>query len=180
MQAPEDILRFWFEAHGPDDWFAGRPALDAEIAARFSDTHARVAAGEGYSWRRTPEGRLAEIIVLDQFSRQLFRGEARAYAQDGAALALAQETIAQGLDQKLPPDRRLFIYLPYEHSESLVIQAHAIRLFQSLGDEKNLEFARRHFEVIQRFGRFPRRNVALGRDSTPEEQAYIDSGEDAF
>lgn len=180
MQSAEDVLRFWFEEHGQDDWFGGKPEFDAELKARFAATHEAVAAGEGYVWRHSIEGRLAEVIVLDQFSRQLHRGSPRAFAQDGMALVLAQEAVAQHLDQQLPPVRRVFLYMPYQHSESIVIQAHSVRLFQALGDEEMLKYARGHFDVIQRFGRFCKRNAALGRTSTPEELAYIEQTEGVF
>jgi uncharacterized protein (DUF924 family) len=180
MQAPEDVIRFWFVDHGQPDWFGGKPEFDAEIAAKFTATHAAVAAGEAYTWRKTAEGRLAEIIVLDQFSRQLFRGQAKAFATDGMALVLAQEAIAQGLDKELDTMQRTFLYLPYQHSESPSLQAQSLRLFQSIGNEQGIQFARWHVDVIQRFGRFPKRNKALGRESTPEELAYINSGEHTF
>ena len=180
MQAPEDVLKFWFVDHGQEDWFGGKPEFDAKLAAQFSATHERIAAGEGYLWRSSAEGRLAEIIVLDQFSRQLYRGSPKAFASDGMALVLAQEMVAQGLDQKLTPGQRVFVYLPYEHAESLAMQAHSLRLFQSIGIEQATQFAKWHVEVIQRFGRFPKRNKALGRESTPEELAYIESKEHPF
>jgi uncharacterized protein (DUF924 family) len=180
MQAPEDVLKFWFEDHGRDDWFGGKAEFDAEIVARFGATHAGVAAGEAYTWRKTPEGRLAEIIVLDQFSRHIHRGKAQAFATDGMALILAQEAVALGIDQKLDPMKRVFLYLPYEHSESPTMQAHSLRLFQSLGIDEVTQFAKWHVEVIQRFGRFPKRNAALGRESTPEELVYIESKEHTF
>jgi uncharacterized protein (DUF924 family) len=180
MQSADDVLTFWFEEHGPDDWFGGKPEFDAELKARFAATHDAVAAGEGFVWRTSPEGRLAEVIVLDQFSRQLHRGSARAFAQDGMALVLAQEMVAQKLDLILPAEHRMFVYMPYQHAESLVIQAQSLRLFQALGDPKMSDYARWHFEVIQRFGRFCKRNAVLGRDSTPEELAYIAQSDRVF
>lgn len=180
MQSPDEVLRFWFEEHGPDDWFSGKPEFDALLKARFEPTHEAVARGEGFVWRGTTDGRLAEIIVLDQFSRQLYRNSPKAFSQDGMALVLAQEMIAHGLDRDLPLDRRLFIYMPYQHAESRVIQAQSVRLFQSLGDENYLNFARWHFDVIQRFGRFSKRNTVLGRESTPEELAYIAESDRVF
>jgi len=180
MQSPDDVLAFWFEEHGEDDWFAGKPEFDAAIAARFTATHEAVSAGEGYLWRKSIAGRLAEIIVLDQFSRQLHRGNGRAFAQDRMALVLAQEAVAQQLDRDLPAERRTFLYMPYMHSESMVIQAHSLRLFQGLGDEKSTQFAQWHVDVIRRFGRFPKRNAPLGRESTAEELAYMASDEHGF
>lgn len=173
MQSPDDVLSFWFDEHGQEDWFGGKPEFDAALAARFAPTHAAVAAGEAYLWRKSIEGRLAEIIVLDQFSRQLYRGSPKAFVQDGMALVLAQEAIATGLDQNLPVFRRMFLFMPFVHSESLVMQAQSIRLFQSFGEEGWLKYAHGHLETIQKFGRFPARNKALDRESTPDELAYI-------
>jgi len=169
----QDVIHFWFHECTPEDWFGGKAEFDARLAARFTETHARVALGEAFAWRATPEGRLAEIIVLDQFSRQLHRGSARAFASDDMALALAQEAVAGGHDLAVPAERRSFFYMPYEHSESLVIHAEAERLFVALGDEEMLKYERDHAEIIRRFGRFPKRNAALGRETTPEEAAYL-------
>lgn len=180
MRTADDVLKFWFEEHGPTDWFSGKPEFDAEIAAAFADTHAAIARGEGWGWRSTPDGRLAEIIVLDQFSRQLFRGEARAFATDGMALALAQEAVGGGHHNFVSPERRGFFLLPFMHAESLPMQQESVRLYLALGHPEQLKFAQAHADVIQRFGRFPRRNLALGRVSTPEEEAYIVSSQGAF
>ena len=175
---PDDVLAFWFTEHGRDDWFAGGAAFDAKCAERFGDTHARAARAELWEWRGTLDGRLAEIILLDQFSRQLYRGSARAFACDLMAVALAQEVVAGGRDRDLPDDRRAFLYLPFEHAESLVLQDESVRLFSDLGQPEYLEYALAHREVIARFGRFPMRNAALGRASTPEEVSYIASRND--
>lgn len=180
MDRFEEIIRFWFIEHGRDDWFSGSADFDAVLAARFAETHARVSLGEAFAWRAAPEGRLAEIIVLDQFSRQLHRGKPQAFAQDGMALVLAQEAVAQGFDKLLPVERRSFLYMPYMHSESLVIQDQGLPLFESLGDDELVDFARRHRDVIARFGRYPRRNTALGRASGEAELAYVASGKDMF
>src|SRR5688572_25191820 len=160
MKSADDVIRFWFEDHGPDDWFSARPEFDSALAAAFTETHAAVAAGEAWGWRTTPEGRLAEIIVLDQFSRQLFRVSPPAFAQDAMALALAQEAVAGGLDQAVALDRRRFLYMPYMHSESLVIHNEALRLFTSLGEDETLKFEVAHADCLRRFGRHPRRNAA--------------------
>lgn len=173
MQGPEAILQFWFVEHGPEDWFGGKPEFDAELAARFSDLHPQVARGEAWAWRGTPRGRLAEIVVLDQFSRQLHRGSAEAFAQDKMALVLAQEAVAAGADAALERVWAGFLYMPYMHAESLVIQDEGVRLFTRHGDENSLDFMREHRRTIARFGRFPFRNAALGRPSTPEELAYM-------
>ncbi|MDB5621521.1 MAG: hypothetical protein JWR39_84 [Devosia sp.] len=173
MKTADDVLQFWFTEHGREDWFGGKPEFDQQLAQRFADTHPHVARGEAWTWRRTPAGRLAEIIVLDQFSRQLHRGSREAFACDPMALALAQEAIAAGADHGVDAIRRPFFYLPFMHSESPVIQREGVRLYQALGDPEQLEFQLQHLHAIERFGRFPFRNKALGRLSTPEEQQYI-------
>lgn len=175
MRSAEDVTRFWFVEHGPDDWFGGDAGFDAALAAEFTPTHAAVARGEAWPWRNSPEGRLAEIIVLDQFSRQLCRGLAAAFAQDGMALVLAQEAVALGADKQVAPERAAFFYMPYMHAESLVIQDEGVRLFEALGNQNSLDFMRAHRETIARFGRFPFRNTALGRQSTQEELAYMEA-----
>jgi len=173
MRTAEEVHRFWFVEHGSEDWFGASAEFDAAIAARFGNTHAAVMRGEAFGWRTSARGRLAEIIVLDQFSRQLFRGAAGAFAQDGMALVLAEELVAQGLDTALDESERLFAYLPYMHSESLVMHDEALRLFTALGNEKALDFEKKHRETLARFGRYPKRNAALGRESSREELAYI-------
>lgn len=175
MHSPEDVIRFWFHDHGARDWFSARPEFDAEVAGHFTETHARAARGEAWRWRATPEGRVAEVIVLDQFSRQLFRGAARAFASDAMALALAQEAVARGDDRALTPDQRMFLYMPYMHSESLVIHEAGMPLFRALGLKDNLKAAEEHLALIRRFGRYPKRNAALNRTSTPEEEVYLSS-----
>lgn len=181
MRSAAEIIAFWFIDHGPDDWFGGKPAFDAALAQQFAETHFHVARGEAYTWRGTAEGRLAEIIVLDQFSRQLHRGSPLAFAQDSMALALAQEAVAQGADQQLDPVRRPFFYLPYMHSESLVIHDEAMRLYTALGAADQLDFETRHRAAIARFGRFPFRNRVLGRQSSPQELAYMaEAGDRSF
>ncbi|MGV3650014.1 MAG: DUF924 family protein [Devosia sp.] len=173
MITPDAVLTFWFSEHGQSDWFGGGPEFDALIAEKFGEAHAGIAKGEAWQWRQTAEGRLAEIIVLDQFSRQLFRNDPRAYAQDPMALALAQEMVAQRLDRALPEERRMFVYLPYMHSESLAIHDEALRLYTELGNPDTLDCERKHQAAIARFGRYPFRNAPLGRQSTPEEEAYM-------
>lgn len=174
MRTHDDVLDFWFVRHTQDDWFGGKPEFDALLAEHFAETHARVAMGEAWRWRETAMGRLAEIIVLDQFSRQLYRGSARAFAQDPMALALAQEVVAQGLDRDMGLTERNFLYLPYMHSESLVVHEEAMRLFSAMNNAEILDYEIKHRDCIARFGRFPFRNAALGRASTPEELAYIE------
>jgi uncharacterized protein (DUF924 family) len=180
MKTPRDVLKFWFDDHGPDDWFASKPEFDELIRAGFADTHATLARGEGSSWRSTTAGRLAEIIVLDQFSRQLYRGNARAFASDGMALVLAQEAAAGGHHHFVLMPRRMFFLLPFMHAESPMVQAESLRLHTALGAPDIMKFADGHATCIRRFGRFPRRNAALGRVSTAEEEAYMANGEGAF
>jgi uncharacterized protein (DUF924 family) len=177
MKSAEQVLHFWFVEHGQKDWFGGGPEFDARLAAAFGETHLAVAAGEAWQWRRTPEGRLAEIIVLDQFSRQLHRGDAKAFASDTMALALAQEAVAGGHDLALDQQKRMFMYMPYMHSESLRVHEESLRLFSALGIEEALNFELAHIEVLKRFGRYPRRNAVLGRTSTSVEAEYCASDE---
>ena len=180
MQGADDVIDFWFVQHGTDDWFGGKAEFDAALAADFADTHAAVARGEAWQWRQSPAGRLAEIIVLDQFSRQLHRGSAEAFAQDKMALVLAQEAIAAGADQALELERRMFLYMPFMHAESLLIQEEGVQLFAQF-DADLQKFMTGHRDTIARFGRFPFRNKALGRTSTPEETAYMaEQGERVF
>lgn len=176
-----EIIKFWFTDHGREDWFGGGRKFDALVKARFGATHASAAKAELSAWRATPAGRLAEIIVLDQFSRQIHRGRPEAFACDAMALTLAQEAVRAGADRKLSPERRLFIYMPFMHSESPLVHREAMRLFASLGNQDALRFERAHRDVIARFGRYPKRNRALGRKSTRAERAYIESrGKAAF
>ena len=178
--SPEHVLTFWFDEHTKDDWYGGQAAFDDKVRAHFGDLVPQAEACELFNWRTSPQGRLAEIIILDQFTRQLFRGEARAFASDNLALALAQEAVASGDDLKLTPDQRQFLYMPYMHSESLIIQDESLRVFAEL-NEGLLKFAEGHRAVIQRFGRFPKRNEALGRTPTQPERDYIaDSGNSMF
>ncbi|WP_404406466.1 DUF924 family protein [Pelagibacterium halotolerans] len=172
MQAKE-VLEFWFERHGPDDWFGGDGDFDDACREALSGVHAKAVRAELWAWRETPEGRLAEIILLDQLSRQLYRGQPQAFSSDTMAVSLAQEIVYRGLDEGFTEHQKLFVYMPFQHAESLPIQEEAVRLFRSLGNDDLLQYALDHRDVIVRFGRFPKRNAALGRASTPEEEAYI-------
>lgn len=173
MQDAGEIIQFWFTECSSEDWFGAKPEFDQQLHDRFFDLHGKVAAGEAFGWRATALGRLAEILVLDQFSRQFYRGDARSFASDDMALALAQELVAQGLDADLDQNQKMFAYMPYMHSESLVIHDEAVRLFTALGSEDTLKFEMMHKALLERFGRYPKRNAALGRKSTPEELDYI-------
>ena len=173
MTSFSDVIAFWFDELEPSDWWTKSIDFDQSIADRFGALHAAAAAGELWQWRREPLGRLAEILVLDQFSRNMFRDRSQAFAHDAMALALAQEAVAQGDDQPLSPPQRCFLYMPYMHSESRVVHEEAMRLFDQPGLEKNLDFERRHKVIIDQFGRYPHRNAILGRSSTPEEAAFL-------
>lgn len=181
MRSADEVLGFWFEEHGQEDWFGADPTFDEKLREGFFDTHAALMRGEGWSWRVSARGRVAEIIVLDQFSRQLHRGSAQSFAGDLAALCLAQELVASKKDKDLPDNYRMFALMPYMHSESLAVHEEAVRLFTELGMEGVLDFEMRHKQVIEKFGRYPKRNAALGRNSTPQERAYIaESGDSMF
>ena len=169
---PDTVLHFWFKEITPAQWWKVDPDFDGLIAERFGALHASAAQGECFSWRGTPQGRLAEVIVLDQFSRNLHRGKAGAFACDAMALALAQEAVAAALDLALPVAERAFLYMPYMHSESRLIHVEAERLFAERAPE-NLDFEMRHKAIVDRFGRYPHRNQALGRESTAEELAFL-------
>lgn len=170
---PQPILHFWFEDLTPKQHFVKDAALDETISARFGDTLEAAARCELFAWRATPEGRLAEIIVLDQFSRNAYRDTPRAFAQDALALVLAQELVASTQDRSLPAAQRVFAYMPYMHSESRVVHVQAVALFSQPGLEGNLPFALSHRAIIERFGRYPHRNAVLGRASTDEELAFL-------
>jgi uncharacterized protein (DUF924 family) len=167
------IINFWFTELTEKQHFAKDAALDALIAHRFGAVLEAGARCELFGWRGSPQGRLAEIIVLDQFSRNVWRDTPRAFAQDALALALAQELVARGDDAQLPVAQRRFAYMPYMHSESLLVHEEALRLFAAPGLENNLDFERRHLAILQRFGRYPHRNAILGRESTPEEIEFL-------
>ena len=157
------------------DWFGGGASLDAQIRERFLEVHKQASAGLCVSWRREGAlGRLAEIVVLDQFSRNLYRDDARAFATDGMALVLAQEAMAAGDMAALPtPEHRMFLAMPYMHSESAVMQQESVDLSKSIKIDPNTEAAIHHQDIIRKFGRFPGRNKALGRESTPEEVEFL-------
>ena len=172
MQA-DDILHFWFEELSPEQHFAQEDAIDAMIRVRFGATLEAARRCELWNWRSRPQGRLAEIVVLDQFSRNIHRGSPLAFAQDAQALALAQELVAGRHDQALAPAQRAFAYMPYMHSESLVVHAQAMVLFDQPGLENNFSYEVAHRDIIARFGRYPHRNAALGRTSTAQELAFL-------
>lgn len=167
------VLKFWFEEATPEQWFRQDDAFDHAITRRFSALHGRAARCELYAWRGEAEGRLAEIIVLDQFSRNMHRDMPQAFAWDALALALAQEAVAAGADAALEPRMRHFLYMPYMHSESAEIHRVAEALFRDLGNASVLDYELKHKAIIDRFGRYPHRNDTLGRASTPEEAVFL-------
>ncbi|MCW8347704.1 DUF924 domain-containing protein [Vibrio sp. ZSDZ65] len=173
MMEYKDVLTFWFDELTPSDWFSGGASIDAVIAKRFTQLHAAAAAGELSSWRECAQGRLAEVIVLDQFSRNLYRDQVGAFSCDPMALVLAQECIALKLDAALSTQERTFLYMPFMHSESIVIHERAVKLFTQNGVESTLDFEQRHQAIIARFGRYPHRNDILGRLSTQEEIEFL-------
>ncbi|CAM2809253.1 DUF924 domain-containing protein [Vibrio rarus] len=167
------VLKFWFEELDAKDWFSSSVALDKKIEQKFSGLHQRAIQCELVNWRSCAQGRLAEIIVLDQFSRNMFRHSPLAFAHDSQALALAQEAVIIGADLELPPEQRAFIYMPYMHSESLLIHELGLQLFSRSQLQTNKEFHLKHTAILQRFGRYPHRNKALGRQSSPEEIEFL-------
>lgn len=168
-----DVLEFWFNELEPKQWFVKDRDLDAMIEARFSLLVEQARAGELFSWRVTPQGRLAEIILIDQFSRNIFRDKPESFSADPVALVLAQEAIGAGADQRLDVQERAFLYMPFMHSESQAIHEQAVVLFDQPGLEYNLEFEYKHKAIVDRFGRYPHRNEILGRKSTEEEIAFL-------
>ena len=178
--SPQNIIQFWFEEIDKKLWFAKNDDFDQELRTRFGDLYHRTVQGENYLWRETAEGRLAEILILDQFSRNMFRDKPESFASDNLALVLAQEAVARGDDQRLPPEYRSFMYMPYMHSESALIHKEAVRLFSQKGLEYNLDFELRHKAIIDRFGRYPHRNKILGRTSTHEEIEFLKTAGSGF
>ena len=171
---PSDVIAFWSEA-GPSRWFAKDEAFDRRFRNAFINEHEAACRGELDHWQRTPGGALALVLLLDQFPRNAFRGTPRMYASDAMALRLAEVAIAAGHDRHIDADLRLFLYLPFAHSESLAQQERSVALCRALGAE-NLAHARGHRDIVKRFGRFPHRNVILGREMTAEEQRFLDAG----
>lgn len=169
----QDIIEFWFTKPNNSKWFRKNKTFDREISVKFSPVHAQAVQCELASWRSSALGSLAEIIVLDQFSRNMFRGTAEAFRYDALALALAQNAIAKGLDTELTTEQKAFMYMPFMHSESLYIHQHAVELFAQLGKKNSLNIELRHQAIIMQFGRYPHRNAILGRTSTAEEIEFL-------
>ena len=177
---PGEVIRFWFEETPPKAWWADNPSFDRQLESHFGDLLRRAAAAELSDWRVDAKGRLAEIIVLDQFSRNIYRGTPRSFAQDGMALALAQEAVAAGALAALEPIKRAFLLLPYMHSESRAIHAQAEALYREFAPPENTDFELRHKAIIDRFGRYPHRNAILGRPSTAEEMEFLNLPDSSF
>jgi len=178
--SPDAVLRFWFEEIEPRMWWVKSAEFDRRLAERFGALHAAAARCELFAWRASAAGRLAEIIVLDQFSRNLHRDSPLAFACDPLALALAQEAVAAGAPAQVAAARRAFFYMPYMHSESPAIHAVAVKLFEDPAARDNLDFEHRHKAIVDRFGRYPHRNAVLGRVSTPEEIEFLKTPGSSF
>lgn len=181
------ILDFWFGTPDSDVygtarkiWFKADAAFDGEIRQRFADALDPAAAGAHDGMAATPEGALALTVLLDQFPRNIYRGTPRAFAFDAKALATARRAVEAGHDAAVPAFQRGFLYLPFEHSEDIADQERAVALFEALGDANMLDFAVRHRDIVARFGRFPHRNAILGRDTTPEEAAFLEQPGSSF
>ncbi|MGB5959664.1 MAG: DUF924 family protein [Coleofasciculaceae cyanobacterium] len=184
MSQAKEILDFWFGTPDNADyeqqrkiWFTKNPEFDEEVRSHFTSQYQQAATGQLDDWKTSPQGCLALIILLDQFPRNMFRGQLKAFATDSQALAYAQHAITQGFDQELLPLQRWFVYMPFEHSENIEHQYQSLELFKKLRDQENLteplDYANRHFKVIERFGRYPHRNEILGRETTPEEAEFL-------
>ncbi|MGF1909241.1 DUF924 domain-containing protein [Vibrio kasasachensis] len=169
----EQVLKFWFSELESKDWFVVSADVDARIKSQFGQLLQQAAHAELFTWRDSPQGRLAEIIVLDQFSRNIYRNTPQAFSQDPLALALAQEAVRLEADKQLTPQERSFLYMPYMHSESAFIHQQAAILFKQPGLENNYDFELKHKTIIDRFGRYPHRNVILNRVSSTEEIEFL-------
>lgn len=175
MPVPDDVVDFWFDA-GPKKWFSKSETFDEEIRSRFGPTVAAAGAGDLDDWQVTPQGVLALVLLLDQFTRNIFRGDPRTWGFDDKAVAVSEAAIAKGYDMALPLEKRRWLYMPYMHSEDPAMQRRSVELSEKVDDADYRKFARHHAEIVERFGRFPHRNELLGRDTTPEEAAWLDEG----
>jgi uncharacterized protein (DUF924 family) len=180
MDDAEQVVTFWFAPGMAERWFKSEPELDAEIARRFGDLVALAEAGELMGWASTARGALALCLLLDQFPRNIWRGTPRAFSCDAMALKVANLALAVGMDHELTAAQRIFLYLPFEHSEDLADQERCLALMAHLPDPEQLDYARRHHAIIARFGRFPHRNAVLGRASTVEEDLFLQQPGSSF
>jgi len=175
MTNPDDILEFW-RSIGPLGWWKSDDKVDNEIINRFSGAHSAAASGKLGHWQENPDDCLALVIILDQFSRNMFRGDPRTFAQDPLALSITSGAVSRGFDKAADPALHSFYYLPFMHSEAVSNQEKSVRLMHRLGEPNSLKAALEHREIILRFARFPHRNGVLGRHTTPAEQKYLDGG----
>jgi uncharacterized protein (DUF924 family) len=173
--SPSEVVAFWREA-GPARWYKKDDTFDDDIRRRFLALHEAAAEGVLTDWEKNAEGALALLILLDQFPRNMFRGNARMFGSDALARAIAAGSIVRGHDAQVAPDMRSFFYLPFMHSEDIEDQVRCVAFYKAVGDTDGLKWAQEHADIIRRFGRFPHRNAALGRVTTPEEQAFLDGG----
>jgi len=173
---PAQLLSFWFEAHGMDDWYGGGPDFDAAVQGLAGEWHEALRSLPAETFLTDPDTALAAAILFDQVPRNIHRGHADAFATDDLARAIAHGIVAKGWDREWPDARRQFAYLPFEHSEDIADQRESLRLMGQLADPLFHDYAQKHFDMIDRFGRFPHRNAALGRRARPEEQAAIEEG----
>ncbi|MAY61258.1 MAG: hypothetical protein CML29_03525 [Rhizobiales bacterium] len=172
-ETPASVIDFWFNQLTKEEWFVKKDDIDAKIRDRFLDLHLALSSEIAPEWHESAEARLALIIVFDQFPRNMFRGSPHSFATDGLALAEARYAVATGLDKQVDTSRRPFFYMPFEHSERMEDQKRSVELFTDLGNELYLDYAVKHREVIETFGRFPHRNSILGRENSAEEEAYL-------
>jgi uncharacterized protein (DUF924 family) len=175
IASPQSVVAFWTDA-GPKKWFTKDDAFDHDIRARFLATHEAAAQGKLGDWEASAEGVLALLILLDQFPRNMFRGSARTFATDPLARDVAHRALKKSFDADVPEAMRNFFYLPFQHSEQLADQERSLALYRAWGDVDNIKWADIHADIIRKFGRFPHRNAVLGRETTPEEQAFLDGG----
>jgi uncharacterized protein (DUF924 family) len=175
IATPKQIVSFWEKA-GPKRWFGKDPAFDRKIREQFLVTHQAAAMEKLAAWEESAEGALALILVLDQFPRNMFRGTSRAFGSDAQARAVAARAIERGLDRKVPVALRGFFYLPFEHSEHLADQEKNLKLVRATKDKELVKWAKIHYDIIKRFGRFPHRNEILGRNSTSDETVFLENG----
>ena len=176
----QKILQFWFDDIKPAQWWVKDNDFDQLIKDNYAALHASTHLCELYHWRQTPRGRLAEIIVLDQFSRNMYRDQPQSFASDPLALALSQEAIIAEADQELTPTEKSFLYMPFMHSESAAIHKVAVALYEANGIESNYQFELKHKAIIDEFGRYPHRNEILGRVSTPAELEFLSGSGSSF